>query len=375
MCCHAEFKQDAGCQFLYYDNFANCDSMFQHPGPKMSIWIIGILSLLGAIFVIVWRMCFKEKNIAQSIILLHVAVADGLMGVYLITVGVVDAVWYRSYYLHDFQWRTGLPCQIVGGMSVLSSEVSLMALSLLSLDRFKHIIYPRRFKLLTRKKAHALCFAIWVIAFFIAFLPTFGIRYFRDPEAGVFYYGKSPVCLPIQLTSEFVSGWEYSVAIFVGLNMVFVLFIISVYLIIFFNTFTSKWRLTYQGTSRERKMKAKSLNIRREASIAKRIVFIIVTDVLGWAPIMALGMRSAIDQQFSPRGDIAVWMAVFVLPINSVLNPILYTLTAPQVERCWVFFVIALNVMNLLFSKNSMSYENEVRASYDFMGTESSSEK
>ncbi|XP_068735325.1 uncharacterized protein [Montipora capricornis] len=333
MCCHVEFKQDAGCEFVYDDNFANCGSMFQHPGPRRSIWVLGILSLLGAIFVFVWRICYKEKNMAQSIILMHVAAADGLMAVYLITVGVMDGVWTGVYFLHDYQWRTGFPCQILGGISVLSSEVSLMVLSLLSLDRLKHIVFPRRFKVLTPRKAHALCFIIWVIGFFIAFLPTFGIRYFHNPDAGIYYYGKSVVCLPIQLTPDFLSGWEYSAAIFVGLNLVFVLFIITAYLLIFYTTWSSKWRMAQQGTRRERKMKSSSVNTNRNTSMTKRIVCIVMTDVLCWAPIMALGMRSAIDQQFTPRGDIAVWMAVFVLPINSAINPVLYTLSTPQVKK------------------------------------------
>ena len=341
MCCHVE-KQDAGCEFVYNDNFASCDSMFQHPGPRRSIWVLGILCLLGAIFVFVWRICYKEKNVAQSIILMHVAAADGLMAVYLITVGVVDAVWSGVYFLHDYQWRTGFPCQILGGISVLSSEVSLMALSLLSFDRLKHIVFPKRFKVLTERKAHALCFIIWVIGFFIAFLPTFGIRYFHNPDAGIYYYGKSVMCLPIQLTPEFLSGWEYSAAIFVGLNLVFVLFIIIAYILIFYTTWLSKWRLTNQGTRREREMRSTSGNTNRNTSMISRIVCIVMTDVLCWAPIMAIGMRSAIDQQFTPRGDIAVWIAAFVLPINSAINPVLYTLSTPQVKR-FLFFITGLS--------------------------------
>ena len=332
MCCHAEFKQDAGCDYVINDNFANCDSMFRDPGPKKGIWIIGIISLIGAVLVLVWRTYFKERNIAQSIMLMHVAVADGLMGVYLLVVGIMDAVWSGVYYLHDFQWRTGLPCQIVGGTAVLSSEVSIMILSLLSLDRVKHIVFPKRFKMLTRKKTHAFCFVIWVVGFLIAFLPTFGIRYFYDPEAGIYFYGKSVVCLPIQLTPEFISGWEYSAAIFVALNLVFVLFIVIVYAMIFAKTFLSKRRLRLQGTRREREARKQTADAKTETSLAKRIVWIVLTDVACWAPIIGYGMRSAVDKAFSPQGDIAVILAVFVLPINSAINPFLYTFSTSKVH-------------------------------------------
>ena len=130
---------------------------------------------------LLWRHFFKEKNIAQNIMLMHVAVADGLMGVYLLIIGILDVTWRGVCYRHDYQWRTGLGCQITGGVSVLSSEVSLMILTLLSApaDRFKDIVFPSRLRPLSRKKAHAFCFAMWLIGCLIAFLPTCGIRYFH----------------------------------------------------------------------------------------------------------------------------------------------------------------------------------------------------
>ena len=332
MCCHAEFKEDAGCAYTFNDNFANCDTMFRDKNPKRCIWVIGILSLLGAAFVIAWRLFYKEKNVVQTILLMHVAVADGLMGVYLMTVGIVDAVWSGEYYLHDFEWRTGFRCQVVGGMSVMSSQVSIMILTLLSIERVKKIVFPYQFKGLTRKKAHKFCFAIWVIAFIIAYLPTFGIRYFHDPDEGIFYYGKSVVCIPLQLNPEFISGWEYSIGVFVGMNLALVIVIVVAYCMILWKTCVSKRRLTHQGTRRERAARARSADAKREMSLAKRVFWIILTDLVSWIPIVVIGFKSVLNEAFEPPDDIAVWIAVFVLPINSAMNPVLYTFSTPQVQ-------------------------------------------
>ena len=329
MCCHAEFKEDAGCAFLINDNFANCDSMFRNVNPKRCIWVVGILSILGAVFVITWRVFFKEKNVVQTILLMHVAVADGLMGVYLITVGVMDVVWSGEYYLHDFEWRTGFRCQMVGGMSAMSSQVSIMTLALLAIERVKKIVFPYQFKGLTRKKAHKFCLAIWVIGFLFAYMPTFGIRYFHDHDKSIFYYGKSVVCIPLQLDPDFISGWEYSIAVFVGLNVALVIVIIVAYSMILYKTCMSRWRLTRQGTRRERKARAR--DAKRETSLAKRVFWIILTDLVSWIPIVVIGLNSVLNEAFEPPDDIAVWIAVFVLPINSAMNPVLYTFATPQV--------------------------------------------
>ena len=112
MCCHVH-KEDADCAFIKNDDFANCESMFKSPTPRKSIWAIGSLSLAGSVFVITWRSVFKDTNTVQSIMLLHLAVSDGLMGAYLITLGVKDLLWRGEYYLHDFEWRSSLACQII----------------------------------------------------------------------------------------------------------------------------------------------------------------------------------------------------------------------------------------------------------------------
>ena len=317
MCCHMH-KEDADCAFIVNDDFANCESMFKSPTPRKSIWAIGSLSLAGSVFVITWRSVFKDTNTVQSIMLLHLAVSDGLMGAYLITLGVKDLLWRGEYYLHDFQWRSSLACQITGATSLLSSEVSLMLMALISADRLKNIVFPFRGGALSRKMTHILCAIIWLVGFLLAFFPMFGLRYFEDLTTYHNYYGKSVVCLPLQLSRHKTEGWEYSVSVFIGLNFFLFIFITVAYLIIFI--------------SRVR-VKNQSANIRRETGLAKRLFFIIFTDCLCWMPIIVFGMRSLLEKNYKPPRDLAVWIAVFALPINSAINPILYTLATPQVKN------------------------------------------
>ncbi|XP_066028415.1 uncharacterized protein [Pocillopora verrucosa] len=336
MCCHLT-KEDADCDFAYVDSFASCETLFRNRAPRECLWVVGIMSLVGAVFVIVWRLVFREtkkKNKIQSIMLIHLAGADGLMGVYLITIGVVDAIWAGEYYLHDYYWRSSLTCQVTGAIAVLSSEVSVMTICLLSADRMKNILFPYRGKSLTLKVTHLLCFLIWIVGGIIAFIPTVGFDYFGSRQKGHHFYGRSVVCLPLQLSTDKPSGWEYSVAMFVGLNFTLVLFVVVAYAMIIYKSCASNRRMAKQGTERERRMKAKAraADLRREASLAKRVFFIVLTDCVCWLPIVAIGMRSLLEKSFRTPGDLAVWIAVFVLPVNSAINPILYTLSTPQVR-------------------------------------------
>ena len=332
MCCHLK-KEDADCISTIVENFASCENMLKNPAPRYSIWAIGVLSLLGAVCVLVLRHFLKEKNVVQVIMLMHLAVADGLMGVYLLTIAVIDRLWSGEYYLHDFQWRFRLPCQITGAISVLSSEVSAMMLTLISADRLKNIVFPYRGRALTRRKAHILCMVVWVVGFTIAFLPISGIHYFNDRLSRPAYYSRSVVCLPLQLSSSFPPGWEYSVAIFTGLNFLLIIFMIVAYVTIFLKSFLSNWRLARQGTSREIKARIKSFTAKRETALAKRMAFIIFTDCACWMPIIVFGIKFLVEKDFYPTSDLPVWMAVFALPLNSALNPIIYTLSTPKVRN------------------------------------------
>ena len=354
MCCHLD-KEDADCAFAFNDNFANCESMFRNPAPRKSIWVIGSLSIIGSVFVLIWRRIFKEKNVVQDIMLRHLAVSDGLNGVYLYTVGAIDLLWSGEYYLHDFKWRNGWSCQLTGAIALLSSEVSLMMMSLISADRLKNIVFPYDGTALTQRATHILCCIIWGVGFLIAFFPMFGLSYFDHPYGYHTYYGRSVVCLPLQLTSKKAPGWEYSVAFFVGLNFAFVLFITVTYTMIFAKSYLSSRRMARQGTAREIQARSKSATAKRERALARRVFCIILTDCVCWMPIIVIGLKSILEKSFSSPGDLAVWIAVFVLPINSALNPILYTFSTPQVRAKFLFLNFETFICHTIFTIQHLS--------------------
>ena len=77
----------------------------------------------------------------------------------------------------------------------------------------------------------------------------------------------------------------------------------------------------------------RSTHISRESQMARRMAFIILTDFLCWMPVIVIGMLSLIGKFHDPEKQAYVWIAVFVLPVNSSINPILYTFSTPSVKR------------------------------------------
>ena len=349
MCCHLDLlRQDADCEYAFNDNFASCHSMFRNRAPRRTLWVVGLLSLLGSLFVVGWQYFFPDNNVVQSIMLVNLGVSDGIMGIYLIIIGIKDLQWSGEYYLHDYEWRTGWFCHFNGAMSVFSSEVSVMMISLIAWDRLKNIVFPYTFAKITPRQTRIMCVVIWLVGGIMAFLPLSGMHYFSER-----YYGNNVVCLPLQLSPRLEEGWEYSTSIFIVLNFFLFIFITVAYVAILWKSWSSSRRLGGHGTIREIRARAQSAQAKRERALAKRVFFIILTDFLCWMPIISIGIRSHVEKTFDPPGDLAVWIAVFALPINSAINPLLYTLSTPQVTVFFSYFGLAPTVMLNLLSRQS----------------------
>ena len=281
---------------------------------QVSVWILAIFAITGNICAILWRIKDEEGIPVQSLFIVNLAGADFLMGLYLLIIGIMDVKWQGEYFQHDSTWRSSAACNTAGVLSMLSSEVSVMTLTIMTADRLIRIVFTFRFSPLKRKGAIFLCIGTWIIGLLMSVIPVFGISYFYDDEEKFGFYSRSSVCLPLQLSEDRPVGWEYSVAIFIAVNLASFLFIFCAYLTIF---------ITRKKTSHASGLP----NTNQETTLAKRLLFIILTDFCCWMPIIAIGILSLVGKFDDPERVVYVWIAVFVLPVNSAINPFLYTFT------------------------------------------------
>lgn len=321
VCCYAKkAAKDLICDSPK-NEFSSCEDMMKNPIIRVCLWILGIVALVGNLSVIFWRLVYGEDSKVQSFLLKNLAVADFIMGVYLIIIAVQDTRWQGEYFEHDVRWRGGTLCQVTGALSMLSSEVSVMLLTVITADRLICIVFHFRVQPLSLKTCYLICLLVWLLGFVISFLPMSGLSYFNAVGNGNGFYGRSTVCLALQLSNDRPPGWEYSVSIFIGFNLAAFLFISLSYVAIFLSAVKSSSAI-------------RSTNVKRESTLAKRVAFIILTDFCCWMPVIIVGILSLTGSFNDPEKQVYVWMAVFVLPFNSSVNPILYTLATPQM-RDW----------------------------------------
>lgn len=137
--------------------------------------------------------------------------ADCLMGIYLFVIGAFDLKYRGEYNKHAQLWMDSIHCQLVGSLAILSTEVSVLLLTYLTLEKYICIVYPFRCLKPRKCRTISILVLIWIIGFAVAFIPLSNKEFFRN------YYGTNGVCFPLHSEQSESSGSQiYSVVIFLG---------------------------------------------------------------------------------------------------------------------------------------------------------------
>ncbi|XP_053378714.1 G-protein coupled receptor GRL101-like [Mercenaria mercenaria] len=316
-CVRPNYLADKDC-FPEKDEFSSCADLLRVSALQTMLWLVGILALLGNILSVIYRLVYDRERLKLGfgIFVTNLAVADFLMGIYLIIIAVADAAYRKRYIFMDDYWRNSVWCNLAGFLSTVSSEASVFFLCLITLDRILVIKYPFGQVRFNTKHAGIFSCIVWVISVSIGLIPILYKYYFQDK-----FYSKSAVSIALPLTRDRPPGWLYSIIVFIGLNFVTFCLIALGQVMIY-----SEIKKTTAGLQRLSTNKCKvGTRQRRELTVARNLLLVVATDFLCWFPIGCMGMMALCGRVIP--GEVYAWTAVFILPVNSALNPVLYTLT------------------------------------------------
>ncbi|XP_053396296.1 uncharacterized protein LOC123555101 isoform X2 [Mercenaria mercenaria] len=316
-CVRPNYLADADC-FPEKDEFSSCADLLRVSALQTMLWLIGIFALFGNILSVIYRLVYDRERLKLGfgIFVTNLAVADFLMGIYLIIIAVADAAYRKRYIFMDDYWRNSIWCTLAGFLSTVSSEASVFFLCLITLDRILVTKYPFgqiRFNTKTAGKCSGI---VWMLSVSVGLIPIVYEDYFQDK-----FYSRSGICIALPLTRDRPPGWLYSIIIFVGLNFVTFCLIAIGQVIIY-----SEIKKATSGIRRTTRQDKDGSARRRELTVARNLLLVVTTDFLCWFPIGCMGTM-ALSGHVIP-GEVYAWTAVFILPVNSALNPVLYTLTA-----------------------------------------------
>ena len=308
---------------------------------RVFMWILGISALVGNAFVIILRLkeqATSETQHKQKIFICNLAISDALMGLYMVILASADLYYGDDYFNHSDEWREGAVCKVTGFLGLLSSEASVFFITLITVDRFICLVFPFSGVKMYVKSSKRCVWALWLVALIVSVVPVL----MAGPESD--FYDLSDVCIGLPLITrpsrfnfeskgiggkldfslpvaeESKPAWYFSIVLFLGLNLVCFSIILVCYITMFVAVRRTGQKVGRKDTAND------------EIRMAIKMGAIVGTDFVCWCPIILMGILSQATYVVIPL-DAYVWLVVFVLPINSSLNPYLYTLTTLIAER------------------------------------------
>ena len=313
LCCHHFHSTQLGECHAPVNELSSCSDLLRYDFLRALLWIMAFMALTGNVVVLVYRACIEQQgtSLAYKVLVINLSTADFLMGVYIAVIGGADVHFRGIYLLKEEVWKSSSVCKAAGFLALLSSEVSAFIICLITLDRFFLLRFPFSTRLrLSSFSASLICVAAWTLGVVLATVPLFQSQWT--------FYGQNGVCLPLPITRRQFEGQQYTFAIFIVLN--FILFVlIGVGQIFIYHTIRSSSQAAQKDSRKQ------------EVAIARRLLLIVFTDFCCWFPIGLMGLLAARGVRIPYLVD--VWAGVFVLPLNSALNPFLYTLNMLRQRR------------------------------------------
>ena len=288
------------------DELSSCSDVLNSNFLRVFLWLLSLTSILGNGSVIFARLFFEKTERSFHAFVISLSFSDLLMGMFLVVIGGADLHYKGQFLWQRWQWKVQPLCTLAGTMAMVSSEVSAFMICFIMLDRLIVVKFPLHRALhFSMKSAMLVILLSWAVGLILAWIPLLSM--FKHWE----FYGQNAICLPLPITRNDFPGHKYAFSVFLILNFTIFVFIgigqVMIYLVV------------------KRPSDISSTSENKDIAIAKRLFVVVMSDFCCWFPVGLMGLLA--NAGVPIPSEVNVWTAVFILLLNSALNPFLYTLS------------------------------------------------
>lgn len=360
-------------EFWVNNPFSDYKELFKNILMRVCVWFTAIFSVVANLNVIVFSTRklkqIRQKNsvgFCNRLLILNLALADLVMGISLLILASKSVQMSGEYCIYDLLWRTSSLCNLVGTLTIISTQASINILLILTTLRLYVTLRPMTSAHVIR---HRLCNMMatlsWIVSIFFAVYPLLR-NHFKQAilinsspfftstqitsqelnsyvsrsewlanktldlviqentpvdirsvvQIGFFgYYSNSSVCFPNLYTQPGSPHFAYSLFIVV-FNFCAIIFIAAAYITIYRSSSLivanpRHSKSTDDGQQDERK------------TLRRRITVVIATNTMCLLPICLMAFVS-FSGKILPSEAYSL-SSVLLLPVNSLVNPIVYS--------------------------------------------------
>jgi len=283
------------------DAFNPCQDVMGTHMLRACSWFISIFAILGNAFQLVILFHNRQELTVYKLLMYNLGFANLLMGFYLFTLCCVDAVTYGEYYNHVRMWQYNGGCQTFGFLAVFSTQLSLLSLVLITIERYLLIIFALQVQYQMKIRHAKIAVACsWVYSLIMALLPATGLAS---------SYTRVAICLPFDTPDDASIG--------------FVLWMLIAYVIAFIQIVFCYTNM-FHSIADNSNVSSAPANI--DYQVAKRMALIIFSNFLCWLPISGTGILALFSKTLMLDVSVAKFLLVFIFPLNACTNPFLYAI-------------------------------------------------
>ncbi|XP_050529471.1 lutropin-choriogonadotropic hormone receptor-like isoform X3 [Daktulosphaira vitifoliae] len=278
-----------------------CEDIMGFYWLRLCVWLVGVTALLGNMVVLLVMIRKRANKSVPRFLMCNLAFADFCTAIYLLLLAWQDLQSSDKYFNYAYHWQTGVGCKVGGFLTVFSSQLSVFALCLLTIERWFSIRRALYTNKLTFPSAVKIMAIGWVYSLAMASLPLMGIS----------SYSTTSICLPMDATQLSSVCYIFTLLLFASGAFVLMLFC-------YVQIYTS---LSYE-----------TRHASGEACIARKIFILVGTNFACTAPVIFFAFTALLG---FPLIDVtkSKILLVFFYPINSCANPFLYTILTTSFRR------------------------------------------
>ena len=296
--CSAKPVWPASCNVLLFDRGLKEASRLIIP----PIILVNFLSILKS--GLAWHESKISKHYDTFTILINID--DIIFCSYLSIIVMKDAQMDRKYVEIDHLWRSGILCHVAAFLFLFSVFLSPLFLLLVSYSRYKAVKDPleRPFRRFSRK------FFVVYVPFTIAVLVFTLILTRRIVER--ITYLSTPLCVLLGNTDN-------------SRVQKITTFSTSVYLLLILFSIVFLYFKLVAEIKKSPPLLKESKQSHRDKTVITHLIVAEITNAIRWLPTALFCLVSLFISPFPVL--LLYWITLFVLPINSLLNPILFNLS------------------------------------------------
>ena len=240
------------------------------------------------------------------------------MGVYLLAIAIVDLIYNTIFYQIVSEWTNSMTCIIIALVNFVSSETSLLILSILSFFRMLSISKIGGM-LVFKSEVKVTCACAW-IAIVITGVAYAAYLFTHNMEV------RNNMCILTGVSHQrYITSLEYIFQIaFIGVSLIF-LIVIIVSMACIFHTVIKSSKLVAKSSGHH----AKSHSLRLFHT-GLRLLILLVCNVFTWLPFLTVSIMLLCG--VSVHESVLQWVVVLSIPICACTDPVLYNLVSLKVH-------------------------------------------